>query len=120
MTKSIAKELGDQVELGFRLCEDRPKGKFALKCDQVGQNGFMGGFVEQNVGWLIVFGDTDGRMPRELRITFLPVSSADVEGGGILGFVEDRQPNRCQFVRPGFTGQNCRLSEVGIAYGFRD
>jgi hypothetical protein len=29
----------------------------------------MGGFVEQNVGWLIVFGDTDGRMPRELRIT---------------------------------------------------
>ena len=61
--------LGDQVELGFRLCEDRPKGKFALKCDQVGQNGFMGGFVEQNVGWLIVFGDTDGRMPRELRIT---------------------------------------------------
>ena len=54
----------------------------------------MGGFVEQNVGWLIVFGDTDGRMPRELRITFLPVSSADLEGGGILGFVEDRQPNR--------------------------
>jgi len=42
----------------------------------------MGGFVEQNVGWLIVFGDTDGRMPRELWITFLPVSSADVEGGG--------------------------------------
>ena len=61
--------LGDQVELGFRLCEDRPEGKFALKCDQVGQNGFMGRFVEQNVGWLIVFGDTDGRMPRELRIT---------------------------------------------------
>ena len=55
--------------MGFRLCEDRTKGKFALKCDQVGQNGFMGGFVEQNVGWLIVFGDTDGRMPRELRIT---------------------------------------------------
>ena len=82
MTKSIAKELGDQVELGFRLCEDRPKGKFALKCDRVGQNGFMGGFVDQNVDWLIVFGDTDGRMPRELRITFLPVSSADVEGGG--------------------------------------
>ena len=94
MTKSIAKELGDQVELGFRLCEDRPKGKFALKCDRVGQNGFMGGFVDQNVGWLIVFGDTDGRMPRELRITFLPVSNADVEGGGSLGFVVDRQPNR--------------------------
>ena len=33
-------------------------------------------------------------MPRELWITFLPVISADVEGGGILGFVEDRQPNR--------------------------
>jgi len=94
VTKSIANELGDQVELGFRLCEDRPKGKFALKCDQVGQNGFMGGFVEQNVGWLFVLGDTDGRMPRELRIAFLPVSSADVEGGGSLGFVEDRQPNR--------------------------
>jgi hypothetical protein len=29
----------------------------------------MGGFIEQNVGWLIVLGDTDGRMPRELRIT---------------------------------------------------
>jgi hypothetical protein len=54
----------------------------------------MGGFVDQNVGWLIVFGDTDGRMPRELRITFLPVSNADVEGGGSLGFVVDRQPNR--------------------------
>jgi hypothetical protein len=82
VTKSIAKELGDQVELGFRLCEDRPEGKFALKRDQVGQNGFMGGFVEQNVGWLFVFGDTDGRMPRELRIAFLTVISADVEGGG--------------------------------------
>lgn len=80
--------------MGFRLCEDRTKGKLALKCDKAGQNGFMGGFIEQNVGWLIVFGDTDGRMPRELRITFLPVSSADVEGGGSLGFVEDRQPNR--------------------------
>jgi len=42
----------------------------------------MGGFVDQNVVWLFVFGDTDGRMPRELRITFLPGSSADVEGGG--------------------------------------
>jgi hypothetical protein len=61
--RTIAKELRDQVELGFWLCEDRPEGKFALKCDQVGQNGLMGGFVEQNVGWLIVFGEKPGTVP---------------------------------------------------------
>lgn len=29
----------------------------------------MGRLVEQYVGWLVVLGDTDGRMTRELRIT---------------------------------------------------
>ena len=60
---------GNQIELGFRLCEDRPQGKFALERHQIGQNSFVGGVVEQKVGWLIVLGNTYRRMTPELRIT---------------------------------------------------
>ncbi len=77
----------------------------------------MGGFVEQNVGWLIVFGDTDGRMPLELRIAFLAFSSADVEGGGSLGFVEDRQPNRWLVIGRPFDSMLGMCGQVDVITG---